>query len=605
MSGGGDAGPAAARYSAFLSYSHADSAFVRWLHRKLESYRLPSRLRRAGRSGARLAPLFLDRAELSAGPDLTRSVRDAIAASGALVVVCSPAAAASAWVGREIELFRQTHPDGLILAALHEGDEHNAFHGALLEARGPPIAADFRKGHEGRRLALLKLVAPLAGVGLDELVQRDAQRQTRRFVAVAAASVGALALACGLWALTLDAQSRARQERVRGEHMIDDMIGDERVRLKAVGRLDLLEALNSQAYAYFKGRSPGQLSDKDNARRAELLQHMAEDDIERGDFRSAEVKARQALADTGALLRARPNDPDRVYDHAQSQFWFASVRRRQGDEAGAEAGFRAYADLAYRLVRLKPGDATARLERAYANSNLATLLLQRSLDTQHAQGLFAAAQEDFEAVARLRPGDRDVEVEVEDGDAWLAEVHRLAGDYDGALKYRLKQRALITSMLASDHRDFVTRSRVVGNDLALGRIATARGDWNGALARLRKAHDEATALADTDPENMDIAQQVRAIELFEARTLMSAPAARRPSRAEVEALLGDCHADAKRTSHAELAAFCTILRARLLAQAGDRAAAAALLAPVKSSPLLNGERLSELWSIDWRTELQN
>ena len=33
------------RYRAFISYSHADARQATWLHRQLEGYRLPSRLR--------------------------------------------------------------------------------------------------------------------------------------------------------------------------------------------------------------------------------------------------------------------------------------------------------------------------------------------------------------------------------------------------------------------------------------------------------------------------------------------------------------------------------------------------------------------------------
>jgi hypothetical protein len=32
------------RYTAFISYSHADEAWARWLMRRLETYRVPPRL---------------------------------------------------------------------------------------------------------------------------------------------------------------------------------------------------------------------------------------------------------------------------------------------------------------------------------------------------------------------------------------------------------------------------------------------------------------------------------------------------------------------------------------------------------------------------------
>jgi hypothetical protein len=125
--------PGQPRYSAFISYSHEDAAFVRRLHARLESYRLPRRLSAAARAGrSRLAPLFVDRAELSAAPSLTQSIRDAIAGSDALIVVCSPDAAASHWVDQEIRLFRELRPSGPILTAICRGDAADAFPGALL-----------------------------------------------------------------------------------------------------------------------------------------------------------------------------------------------------------------------------------------------------------------------------------------------------------------------------------------------------------------------------------------------------------------------------------------------------------------------------------------
>ena len=65
-------------YRAFISYSHADSRLAARLHTALERSR--------DATGARLAPIFIDRAELAAGPDLSAQVRAALAHSGALIV---------------------------------------------------------------------------------------------------------------------------------------------------------------------------------------------------------------------------------------------------------------------------------------------------------------------------------------------------------------------------------------------------------------------------------------------------------------------------------------------------------------------------------------
>ena len=104
-------------------------------------------------------------------------------------------------------------------------------------------------------------------------------------------------------------------------------------------------------------------------------------------------------------------------------------------------------------MRLKPGDPDARLEAAYAASNLATLLLQRSMDTARAGALFAAAQPGFEAAARSHPDQPDLQVQVLDGYGWLADVSRLRGQYADALKLRMQQKALLETLLPRYHRD--------------------------------------------------------------------------------------------------------------------------------------------------------
>ena len=92
----------ARQYRAFLSYSHADTKWATWLLRRLEGYRVPERFHgRAapiGEIGARLAPVFRDRDELPTADDLGDAVRDALARSATLIVICSPTAARSRWV---------------------------------------------------------------------------------------------------------------------------------------------------------------------------------------------------------------------------------------------------------------------------------------------------------------------------------------------------------------------------------------------------------------------------------------------------------------------------------------------------------------------------
>ncbi len=210
------------RYVAFLSYSHRNKAETEWLHKALERYHIPKKLvgkeTAKGKVPARLIPVFRDRDELSASADLGNELRGAIAASEHLIVVASPASARSTYVQEEIRYFKSLHGEQRVFALIVGGEPYasgmpgreveEAFPISLrfrLDAEGQvsavpaePIAADIRQGKDGKRLALMKLIAGITGLRLDDLVQREAQRRARRLTFIASgASIGML-LATGL-----------------------------------------------------------------------------------------------------------------------------------------------------------------------------------------------------------------------------------------------------------------------------------------------------------------------------------------------------------------------------------------------------------------------
>jgi hypothetical protein len=109
------------RYAAFISYSHADEEFGDWLHKRLESYQVPSAL--VGRDGPtgpvkkRLGKVFRDRADLSAAHDLGAEIRQGLEQADALIVLCSPRSCGSKYVNEEIRHFKELGKGGRIFAA--------------------------------------------------------------------------------------------------------------------------------------------------------------------------------------------------------------------------------------------------------------------------------------------------------------------------------------------------------------------------------------------------------------------------------------------------------------------------------------------------------
>ena len=417
------------RYYAFLSYSHKDKELAEWLHRELEKFRVPGAL--AGRLTAhgvvprRLTSIFRDQHDLSAGDDLAVEIEAALAASQFLVVLCSPEASKSRWTNLEIELFKRTRPEGCVLAAVAVGEpfasdipgrEHEeCFPPALrykydrrghqTTKRAEPLAADFREGGEGRRIAFLKLVAGMLGVGLDELVQREQTRRQRRLALLAAGSLAGMAITSTLAVTAIQARDAAREQRRQAESLIEFMVGDLRDKLEPIGKLDALDGVGTRVLAYYSKQDTSQLSDDALVQRSRALQLMAEVAFNRGNLKEAQQLYQQAVAGTAEAVRRSPNDPERIFEHAQNIFYVGETDRFEGKPAEAENSFREYKRLADQMTAIAPDSLKYRMEVLYANENLGiSLYNQHRFDEALKQ--FEGAAGPMDKLASLYPANR-------------------------------------------------------------------------------------------------------------------------------------------------------------------------------------------------------
>jgi tetratricopeptide (TPR) repeat protein len=499
-------------YRAFLSYSHANEHAAGKLHHWLETYRIPKRLVGTLTGGAavprRLSPIFRDRAELPAASSLDEQVRMALSQSEALLVLCSPAAKASRWVNAEIALFRELHPDRPIIAALIEGEPADSFPTALIsrDANGvehEPIAADFRTDSDGPKLARLKIVAGLTGVPLDQIIQRDAQRQLRRVIAVTFVALFLTLLMAAMLVFVARARSEAESQRQQAEGLIEFMLTDLREKLEGVGRLDVLQTVNKRALAYYADQPDLQALPTDSLeRRTRILQAMGEDDFKRGDTAAAIAQFREAYRVTETLLSAAPNDPKRLFAHAQSEFWLGYVDFMRDRNDAALSRFRSYQTLAERMVQLRPGNRAYWQELGYAQGNICTIALaQKARDRalQSCQG----ALDTMMRVRQLAPDDANIAADLANRHAWMADALRMQGADRAALDQREKQAAILRSLLRRDPKN-------AGHlqDWMLARYSMSNLLYNlGATDRARALRAEAQAdvaqLVARDPANRD------------------------------------------------------------------------------------------------------
>ena len=95
------------KYYAFISYSRQNAEAASFLHKQLEHFRIPAKYvdKKYMPGGEKyLRPIFRDKRDLEVNANnFSEDIRNAVASSRYLVVLCSPEAAESIWVNEEIK----------------------------------------------------------------------------------------------------------------------------------------------------------------------------------------------------------------------------------------------------------------------------------------------------------------------------------------------------------------------------------------------------------------------------------------------------------------------------------------------------------------------
>jgi eukaryotic-like serine/threonine-protein kinase len=510
-----DNGARGMRYRAFISYSHADEAWARWLMRRLETYRVPPRLvGRAGIDGpigARLGAFFRDRDELTASSDLSTTIRSALDQSSALIVLCSPSAAGSRWVDAEVRAFRDSGRGERILAFVVAGEPGQpeggqacfppslmapGEHGQTLE----PLAADARREADGRQRAFLKLVAGLLGVGFDQLAQREAQRKQRKLVQVAAASLAGMALAIGLAATAHVARNDAQRRQAQAEDILGFMLGDLREKLTTVGRIDLMRAVDDKAAAYFASLDPRDLSDRALEEQARSLTGIGQVRLDEGKHAEAMAAFQEALERSTALYERAPENGQRLYDRAQAEYWIGYVALQQGDYDTTENWFRKYHASAVQLAAMDPGNFDWQKEVAYGLHNLAVMDQKR--------GHLAAAEESMQGEIALflgwlkqQPDNPELRFEAADSISWMGSLALAQGRLADAESYFSRQVEMLQANMDADPDNSNWKMYSVFALNLLTDVQKSRGRHEAARARVEEAIGLASPLLAQDPAN--------------------------------------------------------------------------------------------------------
>jgi serine/threonine-protein kinase len=358
----------------------------------------------------------------------------------------------------------------------------------------------------------LKSMAPAqrpTAVDASERLQwiADRPRRLRRNIGIAALAVIAIA---GAVRYTIDlsrernaaiaAREEADKRRGQAEGLIGFMVGDLRTRLAAVGRLEILDEVGTQALAYFASVPADTLTDEELYRRSQALHQLGQVRQARADLDGALKAYEESLAQAQEVVRRSPDNPTWQLGLGTSHFYVGDVKMRRNELADALTHFLAYKDIAERLAARDPSNFEWKLEQSYGHSNVAAIY-QR-------QGHLPAARDELLKVAALqidlaarKPDDLALQASRANNHNRLAIIQDGLGELEAAAATFAKELELYASILARTPQDTRIRRRLEVSHIFRSHVLRALGRTEDAGTHLAAAVSEAEALVALDPTN--------------------------------------------------------------------------------------------------------
>ena len=439
------------KYAGFMSYAHDDEDMAGRLHKALETYKLPKAFRTL--EGHPLKPIFRDVAELSAHHSLSDKIQDAVKGSRFMIVLCSPAAKNSHWVNVEIRYFRELHGDDNILSVMASGTPETAFPEALTEGGREPLAADISGDKAGFRLGVTQIAAAMLGTGLDDLVQRDEKRRTRRFQTAIVASLAFSGVMAAATLTAVDAKKEAEVSRNDAEGLVEYMITDLKDKLEPVGRLDILDGVGERAVAYYDRQDIKDLPDESLTRQARARHVLGQVALDAKHMQDAKRQIEAATRLTEEVLARNPHDTEVIFAHAQSEFWVGKIAFDSDDMQKAREHWQYYRDMTAQLHAIDKANFDWIIEAASGENNLGSIDI---MERNHvdALGRFEKSLELFNLAHVIFPKNKRVSRSMANVFAGAARASLYVESAETSLSFRQKQIEIYEQLTQDKRADY-------------------------------------------------------------------------------------------------------------------------------------------------------
>ncbi len=202
------------KYFAFISYNSKDTEWGKKLQKKLEHYRMPATLcSERGWKRTPIRPVFFAPTDIQPGA-LSDELKERLAASRNLIVICSPNSAQSKWVGEEIAYFHSLGREKNIHFFIVDGSPNSGdvrtecFNPIIGKLNIPEILGAnvnekvYRYPWLNRERAYVQLVSKLLGVEFDSIWQRHRRQMIRKLIGSLVSVFVVLGVVLGTWKMS-------------------------------------------------------------------------------------------------------------------------------------------------------------------------------------------------------------------------------------------------------------------------------------------------------------------------------------------------------------------------------------------------------------------
>ena len=538
-----------ALYDAFISYSHAkDKPIAAALQSVIQKLGKPWYRRRALR-------LFRDDTSLSATPHLWPTIEAALGASRFLILLASPEAAVSPWVGKEVVWWLEHKGADTLLIAITDGElawDNAAGDFARRDVMPlPPAVAGrfasepkwvdlraYRGGADPRNADFTSLAADFAaaihGTPKEDLLSQEV-RQQKRALTLAWSAAGTLtvliALAGWQWWEAESAKklaqaqrdravaaeqvateqkniAQAQRDRAERNFNLARQAGEDVVFKLARGlrdvqgmRVESVRKILDTARALMDQLAKAAPDDPQLQHGyAAMLIEFVETYLAAGDLTRAQAAAAENLATVRKLAAADPDNAEWQRDVSKSLNEVGNVRRDAGDRAGALILYEESLAIRRKLAAADPGNVEWQRD--------VSVSLEKIGDMRRAAGDRAEALASYEAslaivrkLAAADPGNARWQRELGVCLNKVGDMRRAAGDRAGALAAHEESLAIARKLAAGDPGN-AEWQRDVGVSLErIGDVRLDSADRVGALAAYEESLAIARKLAAADPGN--------------------------------------------------------------------------------------------------------